>query len=183
MQKHKQGTFIFCKVMFYFNCWGNHRLVFSIGCGHPWSWFYSPEYSLSQKLLWLHFFFCKGWIILWSSMRLVAEEAEAMLKIIKSCASGHKAIKCRWTERNFAFPSNPFDLLLPPAAPPPPPEPDRTTVWEDQTTVPFTGNLGSCCGLSQTGLDPDSQKMRICQRRALFPWLPFSFSWLWKDFF
>lgn len=61
--------------------------------------------------------FCKGWIILWPSMRLGAEEAEAMVKIIKSCASGHKAIKCRWRERNFAFLSDPFDLLPPPAAP------------------------------------------------------------------
>lgn len=112
--------------------------------------------------------FCKGWIILLPSMRLVAEEAEAMMKIIKSCASGHKAIKCRWTEWNLAFPSNPFDLPLPPAAPPPPPEPHITTFWEDQTTVPFTGNLVSCCCLRQRGLDPDSQKMRFCQRRALF---------------
>lgn len=58
--------------------------------------------------------FCKGWTILLPSVRLVAKEAEAMMKIIKSCASGHKAIKYRWIGGNFAFLSDPFHLLLAP---------------------------------------------------------------------
>lgn len=93
--------------------------------------------------------FCKGWIILLPSTRLVAEEAEAMMKIIKSSASGHKAIKYRWMENNFAFLSDPLELLLSP--PPLFRNPTPPTGWEYGATVPFTRGFVSCGCCSQTG--------------------------------
>lgn len=124
--------------------------------------------------------FCKGWIILWPSVRLGAKEAEAMMKIIKSCASGHKAIKCRWRERNFAFLLDPLTSFYHPLLPP---EPDvLTTGREDGATASFTNCPVSWRLSSQTGSSPSSQRMRLCQAQAVFLWLPSSSNWLCEDF-